>query len=38
MLALAGTTHAEHMRADIAASNFEISADEVRQIECLATH
>lgn len=36
MLPLTGTTDAEHMRQDLAAANFQLTAEEVAMIEALA--
>jgi diketogulonate reductase-like aldo/keto reductase len=36
MMALTGTTSAQHMRADLDVATFELSVDEVRQIERVA--
>lgn len=38
MIALTGTTNADHMRVDLDVSNFELLADEVQQIERVAMH
>lgn len=35
MVVLTGTTNAEHMRADLGVTDFQLTPDEVRRIECL---